>query len=90
MATKFKPSDELKKEQAEHIHPLNADLQEYKESLGDGSRPFRGLATGFDEIDEIIGGLDRFILLAGRSGAGKTNLALQLTLSGAQQKPQII
>lgn len=90
MATKFKPSDELKKEQAEHIHPLNADLQEYKSSLGDGSRPFRGLATGFDEIDNIIGGLDRFILLAGRSGAGKTTLALQLALGVAQSKPVII
>lgn len=90
MATKFKPSDELKKEQAEYIHPLNADLQDYKESLGDGSRPFRGLATGFDEIDEIIGGLDRFILLAGRSGAGKTTLALQLALGVAQHKPVII
>lgn len=83
-------SDELKKELAEYIHPLNADLQEYKESLGDGSRPFRGLATGFDEIDNIIGGLDRFILLAGRSGAGKTTLALQLALGVAQNKPVII
>lgn len=87
---KFVESDELKKELAEHIHPLNADLQEYKESLGDGSRPFRGLSSGFDEIDEIIGGLDRFILLAGRSGAGKTTLALQLALGVAQNKPVII
>lgn len=86
----FKPSDELKKERDEQIHPLNADLQEYKNSLGDGSRPFRGLATGFDEIDEVIGGLDRFILLAGRSGAGKTTLALQLALGVAQSKPVII
>lgn len=88
--TSFKPSDELKKERAESIHPLSADLQEYKNSLGDGSRPFRGLATGFNEIDEIIGGLDRFILLAGRSGAGKTTLALQLALGVAQHKPVII
>lgn len=86
----FKPSDELKKEWGEKIHKLNADLQEYKNSLGDGSRPFRGLATGFDEIDDIIGGLDRFILLAGRSGAGKTTLALQLALGVAQSKPVII
>lgn len=86
----FKPSDELIKEQALTIHPLNADLQEYKNSLGDGSRPFRGLATGFDEIDNLIGGLDRFILLAGRSGAGKTTLALQLALGVAQKKPVII
>ena len=86
----FKPSDELKKERAESIHPLNADLQEYKNSLGDGSRPFRGLASGFNEIDNIIGGLDRFILLAGRSGAGKTTLALQLALGVAQKTPVII
>lgn len=90
MAQKFTPPKELQKERAEQIHPLNTDLQAYKESLGDGSRPFRGLATGFDEIDEIIGGLDRFILLAGRSGAGKTTLALQLALGVAQQKPVII
>lgn len=86
----FKPSDELKKERAESIHPLSADLQEYKNSLGDGSRPFRGLASGFNEIDNIIGGLDRFILLAGRSGAGKTTLALQLALGAAQKTPVII
>lgn len=90
MAQSFKVNDELKKERATKIHPLNEDLQEYKNSLGDGSRPFRGLATGFDEIDEIIGGLDRFILLAGRSGAGKTTLALQLALGVAQSKPVII
>jgi len=88
--TSFKPSDELKKEWGEKIHKLSADLQEYKNGLGDGSRPFRGLATGFSEIDNIIGGLDRFILLAGRSGAGKTTLALQLALGVAQSKPVII
>ena len=88
--TSFKPSDELKKERGEKIHPLSADLQEYKNSLGDGSREFRGLATGFNEIDEVIGGLDRFILLAGRSGAGKTTLALQLALGVAQSKPVLI
>lgn len=88
--TSFKPSDELKKELGEKIHPLSADLQEYKNSLGDGSRPFRGLSSGFNEIDNLIGGLDRFILLAGRSGAGKTTLALQLALGVAQSKPVII
>ena len=87
---KFTPSKELQKERADKIHPLSTDLQEYKESLGDGSRPFRGLSSGFNEIDNLIGGLDRFILLAGRSGAGKTTLALQLALGVAQSKPVII
>ena len=87
---KFTPSKELQKERADKIHPLSTDLQAYKESLGDGSRPFRGLSSGFDEIDNLIGGLDRFILLAGRSGAGKTTLALQLALGVAQSKPVLI
>ena len=87
---KFIPPTELKKERADKIHPLSTDLQEYKESLGDGSRPFRGLSSGFTEIDNLIGGLDRFILLAGRSGAGKTTLALQLALGVAQNKPVVI
>lgn len=87
---KFTPSKELQKERADKIHALSTDLQEYKESLGDGSRPFRGLSSGFSEIDNLIGGLDRFILLAGRSGAGKTTLALQLALGVAQSKPVII
>lgn len=87
---KFTPSKELQNERADKIHALNTDLQAYKESLGDGSRPFRGLSSGLDEIDSLIGGLDRFILLAGRSGAGKTTLALQLALGVAQSKPVII
>lgn len=87
---KFTPPTELQKERANKIHALSTDLQAYKESLGDGSRPFRGLSSGFDEIDNLIGGLDRFILLAGRSGAGKTTLALQLALGVAQSKPVII
>ena len=77
MAESYKPTTEIKQELAELIHPITADLEHYKAQLGDGTKEFRGLSTGYDYIDKLISGLDRFILLAGRSGAGKTTLALQ-------------
>ena len=90
MAESFKPTDEIKQELAEQIHPITADLESYKNQLGDGTQAFRGLATGFNEIDSLVGGLDRFVLLAGRSGAGKTTLALQLGLGALEQGTPII
>jgi len=90
MAESFKPTDEIKQELAEQIHPITADLESYKNQLGDGTQAFRGLATGFNEIDSLVGGLDRFVLLAGRSGAGKTTLALQLGLGALEQGTPIV
>lgn len=90
MAESFKPTDEIKQELAEMIHPITADLESYKNQLGDGTKEFRGLATGFNDIDKLVGGLDRFVLLAGRSGAGKTTLALQLGLGALEQGTPII
>lgn len=68
-------------ELAKELHPLQYDLADYKDQLGDGTRQYQGLTTGYKQIDEAISGLDKFVLLAGRSGAGKTSLALQLALS---------
>ena len=90
MADSYKPSTEIKQEMAEQIHPLTADLEHYKAQLGDGTKTYRGLATGYDYIDKLISGLDRFILLAGRSGAGKTTLALQLGLGALEQGTPLI
>ena len=90
MAESFKPSTDLAQELAELIHPLTADLEGYKNQLGDGTNEFRGIATGFNDIDKLVGGLDRFVLLAGRSGAGKTTLALQLGLGALEQGTPII
>lgn len=90
MAESYKPSNEINQEIAEMIHPITADLESYKNQLGDGTQAFRGLATGFSEIDKLVGGLDRFVLLAGRSGAGKTTLALQLALGALEQGTPII
>lgn len=84
---KYQPDDKAKLEKATRLLPLANDLEQYRQELGDGSKTFRGLVTGFNEVDELISGLDRFILLAGRSGAGKTTLATQLALGVATHTP---
>ena len=86
----FKPDEQTKKERDAMLNPVTNLLQDYKASLGDGTQEFRGLASGFDEIDKLIGGLDRFVLLAGRSGAGKTTLALQLALGVANKRVPVL
>jgi replicative DNA helicase len=85
--TKYQPDDQTKLEKASRLLPLTNDLEQYRQELGDGSKTYRGLVTGFGEVDELISGLDRFILLAGRSGAGKTTLATQLALGVAEHTP---
>ena len=85
--TKYQPDDQTKLEKATKLLPLANDLEQYKQELGDGTKTYRGLVTGFTEIDQLISGLDRFILLAGRSGAGKTTLATQLALGVAEHTP---
>lgn len=84
---KYQPDDKAKLEKATRLLPLSNDLEQYRQELGDGSTTYRGLVTGFNEVDDLISGLDRFILLAGRSGAGKTTLATQLALGVAQNTP---
>lgn len=85
--TKYQPDDKAKTEKATRLLPLTNELEQYRQELGDGSKTFRGLVTGFNEVDDLISGLDRFILLAGRSGAGKTTLATQLALGVATHTP---
>lgn len=85
--TKYQPDDQTKLEKATKLLPLSNDLEQYRQELGDGSKTYRGLVTGFNEVDNLISGLDRFILLAGRSGAGKTTLATQLALGVATHTP---
>ena len=52
MAESYKPTTEIKQELAELIHPITADLEHYKAQLGDGTKEFRGLSTGYDYIDK--------------------------------------
>lgn len=88
--TTFKPSQEQEKEKTLKLTPINAFLSDYKAELGDGSKTYRGLETGFKAIDDMLSGLDKFILLAGRSGAGKTTLALQLALGVARKGTPVL
>ena len=85
--TKYQPDEQTELEKATKLLPLANSLEQYRQELGDGSTTFRGLVTGFNEVDDLISGLDRFILLAGRSGAGKTTLATQLALGVAEHTP---
>lgn len=62
------------------MHPIGNQLDDYYDTLGDGSRAIEGLETGVTSFDELIGGLNRFVLIAGQAGVGKTTLALQLAL----------
>ena len=86
----FKPSKEQEREKTLQLTPVSAFLSDYNSELGDGSKDYRGIPSGFKAVDDMISGLDKFILLAGRSGAGKTTLALQLALGVAQQGTPVI
>lgn len=88
--TKYEPDEQAKKDKSNRLLPLSNDLEQYRQELGDGTSKYRGLVTGFTEVDDLISGLDRFVLLAGRSGAGKTTLATQLSLGVAEHTPVLI
>lgn len=80
----------LKIEKDLALTPVCNYLEDYEADLGDGSKTYRGLVSGFTEIDDLISGLDRFIILGGRSGAGKTTLALQLAMGVAERGTPIL
>lgn len=58
--------------------PLSSLIDSIFDQFGDGSRQFTGLQTGFDKLDDATLGLDGLIVLSGKSGGGKTSLAIQL------------
>lgn len=66
--------------------PLKDQTKSYLEGLGDGSRRYEGLETGIKQIDDLIGGLSKFVLCAGMAGVGKSSLALQLALGVAKNE----
>lgn len=50
-----------------------------------------GIPTGFTELDEILGGLQRsdLIVTAGRPGMGKTSFLLNIALGAARRKTRV-
>ncbi len=63
------------------IHIRNI-LDEYLEplSVAEVGQPMSCVLTGFSDVDELVGGIQRtdLVLLAGRPGAGKPSLALAI------------
>lgn len=68
--------------------PVKDQLDGYIASLGKGDRKFEGLETGIKEFDELIGGLSRFVLVAGMAGVGKSTFAAQIALGVIEKEKQ--
>lgn len=63
------------------LKPLSAIMDDFMIDLGnksDGNGKITGIPTGLDDLDVLLGGLQRgeMIVLGGQSGEGKTSLAL--------------
>lgn len=66
------------------LTPASNQMSEFLLSLGYGDKPYEGIATGIKEFDNLIGGLNKFVLLAARAGVGKSTLAIQIALGALQ------
>lgn len=64
--------------------PAREYLQDYYQSLGDGSIDYLGIRTGLNGLDKATLGLDGLIVLGGIAGQGKTSLALQLAFDACE------
>ncbi|MCZ6836124.1 MAG: replicative DNA helicase, partial [Planctomycetota bacterium] len=74
----FHIAQQVESGQIESLHALIMETMEMLESnLG---KPMTGMPTGFIELDEIMGGLQKgeMIILAARPSMGKTALALNI------------
>ena len=67
---------------SEYVTPV---MKEISDSMT--SRKVKGLLTGFDGVDRIMGGLlpGNLIIMAGRPSMGKTSAALQMAINVARQ-----
>lgn len=64
--------------------PAREFLEQYYETLGDGTLEYLGIRTGLAELDKKTLGLDGLIVLGGIAGQGKTSLALQLAFDACE------
>lgn len=64
------------------------DTWERIEKIHNNKGSLRGVTTGFPDLDEILGGLQRtdFVVLASRPSLGKTSLALGFARNAARAK----
>ncbi|HML21838.1 MAG TPA: replicative DNA helicase [Aggregatilinea sp.] len=64
--------------------PLETALSNYMDEVEDAAN-MRSVATGFSDLDDLLGGLRGLSLLAGRPGMGKTAWLLTVLLSVARR-----
>lgn len=69
----------------QHIKPHLAEAFERFDRLHKGDETWRGIPTGFSDLDKILAGLQKsdLIILAARPSLGKTSLALDIARNAA-------
>jgi replicative DNA helicase len=70
--------------------PTSEELEKYIEMLGDGKRDLIGIKTGEKELDRALLGLSGVIVLGGKAGGGKTNLAIHLAKQVAKNGTPVL
>ena len=70
-----------------HIKSVIKDVYDQLDELAAHPGKLPGIPTGFSELDNALGGLNKsdLILIAARPGMGKTSFALNLVLAAAQK-----
>jgi replicative DNA helicase len=68
------------------------EVYDHLDELSRNQGRLPGLPTGFDEVDEVISGLNRsdLILIASRPGMGKTSFALNIALNAAKRSEKSV
>jgi len=76
----FKISQKYVRQDFRALKPMLSEAFERLDKLQSQDNPFRGLPTGFYDLDNILGGLQKadLITLAARPSLGKTSLALNI------------
>lgn len=76
----FSISQESLKEGFVHIKDLLMKAYERAEALDQKEKKIRGLSTGFDKLDNLLGGLQQsdLIIVAARPSVGKTSFVLDI------------
>lgn len=67
------------------IEEILSDVRQEMEELREDRKTTHGLPTGFEQLDKLLGGLNKsdLIVLAARPSMGKTGMALTMALSAA-------
>jgi len=70
--------------------PISKQLDSYIDLLGDGERDLIGIKTGEVKLDRALLGLNGVMVLGGKAGGGKTNMAIHLARKVAENKTPVL